>query len=374
MAKIKILYIITKSNWGGAQRYVFDLATHLPQETFDTMVAAGGSGNLFSRLGEQNIRTMRIPHLEKRVRIADELRAFRELVRMLWRERPHVIHLNSSKIGLLGAIAGRIARVPTIIFTAHGWPFYEERGSIANSLIWLASWITSLLSHYTIILSKFDFKASQIFPLISKRKFIFIPNGIDEESVVFAARAEARRELGLEVPENSFVVGCITEFTKNKGTQYAVEALARLPQNVKLVLLGDGEEKHEAETTAVKFGVRDRVYFTGFKENAGSLLKAFDLFMFPSIKEGLPYALLEAGLAELPIIASHVGGIPDIIENGKDGILVEPKNAKGLSKAVNQLMEDPAKGAELGTHAREKIRESFSFSTMLDRTRALYRG
>lgn len=372
MQKKKILYIITKSNWGGAQRYVFDLVTNLPKSQYEVVVACGGGGPLVSRLAEANIRVIPVPFLKRNINSVKEIFALVSLWKIFRAERPHIIHLNSSKVGGLGALAGRLAGVPLIIFTAHGWPFAEDRQFAVAALIWFFSWCTALFSHSVIVLSKKDFWMSQKFPLVAKDKFVFIPNGVSETSLKFLSQSEARRALKITLPPSLVLIGSITEFTPNKGIRFLISALQELPPKVNLALIGDGEEKKDLMRFAEQCGIEDRVHFLGFRIDGARYLKAFDIFAFPSIKEGLPYAILEASLAELPIVATTTGGIPDILTDKKTALLVPPKDSHALAKALKKFIQSDELCEQLAQAAHQHVHETFSFDRMRDRTFEIY--
>ena len=151
MPKKRILFIITKSNFGGAQRYVYDLATHL-SEAYDVAVAFGGTGvhyssegTLAKKLSDRGVRTIFVQSLGRDINLGGDFRAFFDLIKLFKKERPDVVHLNSSKAGGMGALAGQIAGIPRIIFTSHGLPYDEDRSVFARATILTATWITFLL-------------------------------------------------------------------------------------------------------------------------------------------------------------------------------------------------------------------------------------
>ncbi len=173
----KILFVITKANFGGAQRYVYDLSTSLPKEEFNVAVAFGARGRLAEMLEKAGIKTHDVSSLQRDVSFGADFRSFRELVRLFKTLKPDVVHLNSSKVGGLGSFAARAAGVPNIIFTAHGWPFWERRSGPARAAIWLASWATALLAHRVIVISDYDLRVARKMPFIG-HKVIRIYNGI----------------------------------------------------------------------------------------------------------------------------------------------------------------------------------------------------
>jgi glycosyltransferase involved in cell wall biosynthesis len=180
----KILFVITKSNWGGAQRYVYDLATNLPKEQFEVKVLFGGTGEadalhgmLAINLNQKGIPTVWIKEFMRDISITREWKVFKLLNEIFQKEKPDVVHLNSSKAGGIGALAARWAGVKNIIFTVHGWPFLEARSFIPKGLIWLASWFTVLLCHKVICISDYDLKIAKSMPFV-KKKTVRIYNGI----------------------------------------------------------------------------------------------------------------------------------------------------------------------------------------------------
>lgn len=372
--KIKILYVITKSNWGGAQRYVYDLATNIPKEIFEPVVIFGGEGKLKEKLLNKNIRFISIPRLNRDINLFEDFYVFFRLLKIFSEEKPDIIHLNSSKIGGLGALAGRLARVPKIVFTAHGWPFKEDRSWCQIIFIKFASQLTVALSHLTIAVSKKDFSDGSAF-FSNKNKLRFIHNGI--EGQIIETRDNAMRALSLEnkLSPSSIVVGTIAELHKNKSISYAVKSAKILSDNnikVTFVVIGEGEERKKIEETITMKNLNRSVFLLGKRSDAAKFLLAFDIFFLSSIKEGLPYVLLEAGAAGLPVVATKVGGTPEIIDHMKNGILVPPKNPKAMAEAIKFLIDNPEKRREFGEKLKEKVGKEFRLETMIEKTVNLY--
>lgn len=369
--KTKVLLVVTKSNLGGAQRYVFDLATNLPAD-FEPVVAFGPApdgapGTLAKRLAARGVRTILVPELVRDVGAGD-VGAFRAILALLRKERPHVVHLNSSKAGGLGALAARIARVPRIIFTVHGLPSDELRSTLQRALIALATWCTCILAHRVITLTSTDHARLRAMPLLAKRVSL-IRTGI--QPVDSESPADAKKSLNSidpSIPENR-LVGAIAELHPNKDLGTAIAAVAATDAH--LVLIGDGEERERLETLA-KEKLPDRSHFLGYVPDAARYLRAFDAFILSSAKEGLPYVLLEAGSAYVPIAATDVGGVRDIVLNDFTGLLVPSRDATALGAAVTRLLDDPALARSLTDEMGTRIRTSFSFEAMLRETVALY--
>jgi len=302
----KVLYIVTKSGIGGAQRYVYDLATHLNRQLYEPIVAVGGAGPLIDDLHAAGVRTVSIDGLQRDISAKKEWGAFRSLYRILRTEGPHVVHLNSSKAGVLGALAARLAGTRRIVFTAHGWPFAEPRGPLWRTVAWLGSWFTALLSHTVICVSKADLARASHMPFASKKAKL-IHNGIDLN--IQLGSGECIRS---SFPAGAVITGTIGELNKNKNQQVLIERAARTPL-MYVAIVGEGEERESLEALIRKKGVEERVKLFGYIP-AREALKGFDRFSLPSLKEGLPYSLLEAKAVGLPLDANRVGGVGEILD------------------------------------------------------------
>ena len=304
--KKKILYVITKSNWGGAQRYVYDLATALPKDQFEISVAFGQEGLLAKKLREARIALFPIKALQRDISIANDVKSFSELLRLFRTEKPDIVHLNSSKAAGVGALAARLASVPRIIFTVHGWPFIEKRNIFWRLFALLGSWITALLSHKIIVVSDYDLKVAQKMLGIAY-KTVRIYNGID-----FHFPLGSGDVVRHSFPKGVRITGTVGELTRNKN-QIALIAQAKNDSTMYVAIVGDGEDRLYLRKKIEEYGLTTRVKLFGFML-ASEVLRGFDVFVLPSIKEGLPYVLLEAKVAGLPVVASRVGGVGEILD------------------------------------------------------------
>lgn len=372
----KILYVITKSNWGGAQKYVHDLAVSLPKDRFEPVVVFGGAGALEAKLKEAGVRTISLVSLQRDISVMGDIRSFFGLLSVFRRERPDIVHVNSSKVGGLGALAGRIVGTKRIVFTCHGWPWNEERSLPSLWTIRFLSWLTVMLSHVTIAVSERDLRDGRRLPWAENR-IRLVHNGVREPEFIekSAARgvlAGLARERGVEISNADFLVGAIGELHKNKGYEYLLQAVSKLPAHIKLAIIGEGEERARLERSIREGGLEKRAALLGFVENAPTYLRAFDAFALTSIKEGLPYVVIEAGYASLPVVATNVGGVKEIVEDMKSGILIQTRKPEDIAQAVELLRDDREKALAFGGRLHENILARFSLSRMVDSTIAVY--
>lgn len=374
-----VLFVVTKGTLGGAQRYVLDLATAAEQRGMAVVVAYGESGWLGTELKKRGVRAERLPHLGRDVRMGADLRALRELWSVIRRERPDVLHLNSSKTAAFGALIGRMLGVPRIIVTVHGWAFNEPRPLLERAAIYGIQWFTTLLSHASIVISHADWLQGKRF-LWCAQKITLIHNGIDdfEHLPKYDARAWFGEQASGMAPHGIWV-GTIAELTRNKGVDIlisAFEGLAARHPDAELLVVGGGEwwDTLTARVRALRASRRIHLVNLGGSMEARRLIGAFDIFVLPSRKEGLPYVLLEAGRAALPCIATRVGGNPDIIEHGVSGLLVPPEDPSALSSELENLMSDIPRRVAFGRALEKRVGTLFTAARMAEETFAVYRG
>ena len=366
----KVLFFITKSNWGGAQKQVFDIASRLDKSRFQTLVVCGGNGLLVDKLKEKNINNISIDNLKRDINILAEIKSFIEILRIIKKERPDTIHIHSPKAGGLVGLAGRILHIKNIIYTSHGWSFEEDRSHLQKTLIKIFSWLIVVLSHKTIVISKSEYERVCSWPFISK-KLITINNGIDD--IEFLPKISAKEKLMENLPkevQDKIIIGTIGELHKNKGYRYAIEALSEI-EKIIYIIIGDGEENKELEELIKQKNIKN-IFLLGNIKNAPTYIKAFDIFLLPSIKEGLPYVLLESAKANIPIISTNVGGIGNLIENQKTGILINPKDPIAIREALNFALENPTKTTLFADNLNNKIAKEYSIKDMIKKLEDLY--
>lgn len=378
--KRRVLFVITKSVWGGAQRYVFDLAANLPSEQFEIAVALGGDGPLKTKLIEKNITVYTVAGFQRSINLIKDMQVFFELVTIYRHFHPHIIHANSSKAGGIASVAAFFynlasSRKTTRVFTAHGWAFLEMwRPAWQRYLIRIASRLTALLHTHVIVMSSADKRAAYQYNMAPKEKVTKIYNGINPPvATSFLPRDRAQQELLGD--RHKLVIGTIAEFTKNKGLIYLIEAMPMILKKIpdaKLCLVGWGEESAKLKAESEKLGIGKNVFYVS-RSPAAPYLKAFDIFVLPSLKEGLPYALLEAGLAELPVVSTRVGGVPDILEHNKNGLLVDTASPSQLADALICLAQNPHMRERMGHENKKRVESAFSLSEMVRKTIAVYR-
>jgi len=369
-SQTKILYLITQSDFGGAQKYVYDLATNISQN-YITIIAGGEQGKkgeLAQKLREKNIKYIYISHLKRAILPWHDFLAFWQIKKLIKQEKPDIVHLNSSKISILGSLAARRCKVPKIIYTVHGWVFNEE-------LAWWKKFFYKILEKWTakfkthiICLSEFDKQNAIKQKIAPTNKISVIYNGI--KPIKFLSKEDAREKL--KISQNKIIIGSIGNLYKNKGYEYLIKAISLCVMRYALCVIGDGPEEKNLKSKILNLKLDKKIKLTGNITNAAQLLSALDIYVCSSIKEGLPYTILEAMQAGLPIVTTNVGAIPEVIIDGKNGLLVELKNSETLVKKIKYLINNPDIAKKLGEQAKKNVAEKFSLEQMIKKTEKLY--
>jgi glycosyltransferase involved in cell wall biosynthesis len=304
-------------------------------------------------LEHAHIPVITIDSLERDISLKKEWAFAQELWHILKHERPDILHVNSSKAGLVGALLGRLARVPRVVFTAHGWAFNEDRPWWQKPIIKALHWLTVLLAHRTIAVS--NATASEMnWPGVRKRMKVLNPG---RDIGIRFSRLEAREELThyaptLKAHQRDPWLGMIAELHPIKRHKILLEAVSTLIEahpSLRVILIGDGELKQTLAEAISPSGLSEHVFLLGAVSEAARFLRAFDLLTLPSHSESYGYVLHEAGLLSVPVVASNVGGIRDIVRHNESGLLAPPDDKAALASALNALLSDPARGEELAS-------------------------
>lgn len=370
----KIIYLITKDDVGGAQKYVQDLAENLDKNEFDVKILTGG------KRGIRFLSNAFRPHLL----FLNDWLALVELFLEFKKEKPDIVHLNSSKAGVIGAVAAKLAGVKRVIFTAHGWVFNpdNELSFIRKKVYILLHKIATLFQDKIINVSEYDRQLAIKNGIAKPEKLITVHNGLDRENIKFMDKSTARKAISkiAKAPAaqstDHIWVGSVGRLVIEKSYSDFVEAARLIPnQNVKFFIIGSGNEKTKLLSLISKCGLQNRFFIVENLAPAASYLKAFDVFILPSIKEGMPYTILEAMAAGLPIIATRVGGIPEILDTlggSRKGLVMPPREPEELARAINYLLKNTDEAATLASNGKSFLKEQLTLEKMVRETKSVY--
>jgi glycosyltransferase involved in cell wall biosynthesis len=311
------------------------------------------------------IPTHKIKFLKRGIKPLSDFLAFWEIYLLIKKLRPDIVHLNSSKAGFLGSLAGKLAGAK-VIFTARGFVFNEPRNRLFKLFFITLEKIASLFRDQIITVSKFDEASALKFKLVNPQKITTIHNAIP--SIEFLDRKTSRLKLGIK--EGKFIVGTIANFYPTKGLDILISAWQdsrfRGNGNLDLVIMGSGPLEEELKSQSKNLSIN----FAGQIPNASSYLKAFDIFVLPSRKEGFPLVLLEAMQADLPIIATDVGGNKEAITDA--GVIIPSGNVEILAEALENLINNPDHRNRLAEKARERSK-IFTLVKLFSETEKIYK-
>ncbi|MDO8559309.1 MAG: glycosyltransferase [bacterium] len=388
--KKKILFLVTQSEMGGAQKYIYEV-TKVLSEKYEILVAAGGEidGELFQKLKDTETRSLYVSQMRRTPWPWQVIFAVKEIHGLLKKERPDVLFLCSTTAGLLGSVASFLYKLNAkrytlkTIYRIGGWAFRDPRSSWKNWLIFWAEKLTARFKDLIIVNSEYDWRIAVEKKIVSPEKIIKIYNGLDIDSLNFLSKEEARTSLAelstanLAVLSSAKIIGCVANFYKTKGLEYLIGAfdflMSDFPRksDIKLFIIGDGKLRPQLEAQIKKHGLENNVILAGRMADAYRYLKAFDIFVLPSLKEGFPWVILEAMAAELPIVATNVGALPEIIDNGLNGCLAKPSNRQELAEKIKWLLEHPQEAKIMGIEAKLKLVKKFSLRRMVEETEKL---
>lgn len=376
---LKICHIITRLPVGGAQENTLLTCEGLYKLGYDVFLISGETkgeeGTLEKRAREICKNFIIIPKLVREISPIKDMLALYKIYKILKKEKFDIVHTHTSKAGIVGRIAAKLAGAPIVIHTPHGHIFHSYYGYIKTKIFYLLEKIAALFCDKIICLTPTEKKEHIELKIAPRTKFEVIPSGVDFDKFknIKVNKDEVKRELGIE--KEKFVVGCVSRLANIKGVNYLISAMYDIIQknkNVILLLVGDGPEKENLEKLTSKLNIKNYVKFLGLRYDIPPILSSFDIFVLPSLNEGMGKAIIEAQLMGLAVIGSYVGGIKDIIEEGKTGMFCPPEDSKVLSEKILYLIENPHIARYIGEEAKKNVKDEYSSKYMVEKIKELY--
>jgi glycosyltransferase involved in cell wall biosynthesis len=371
---LRVLHVITRLVVGGAQENTLLSVGGLQRLGYRVELAAGPQTGPEGALPvPENVPFHPIASLVREVRVAEDLRALWSLYRLVRRGSYDVVHTHTSKAGVVGRLAARLAGVPAVVHTPHGH-VYQGYGGRLKSRAFV--WVEKMLARWTdvlVALTELERLEHLREGVGRPDQWTVIPSGVEVDR--FRQPTPLRRtDLGL--PEGGFLVGCVARLAHVKGVDLAIQAVARLRDwgcPVHLALVGDGPERTALGRLAESLEVGRYVHFLGLRRDVHRLLPLFDVLVIPSRNEGMGRVAVEAHVAGLPVVATRVGGIPDVVADGETGLLVAPEDPESLAVGLARLATDPVLRKRMAEAARERVTEELSAEAMVAALDRVYR-
>ncbi len=361
-AKPSIVLAITLGEIGGAQNFVLGFARWLQTQGYPVTLLLGDGTWLEQAAKEAGIRTIRLRHMGRAIHPIRDVRAFWELVRVFRQLRPDVVHLNSTKMGAVGSLAARFASVKRVVYRIGGWVFLEPLSPHTKSLYRFVERLSARWKDIIICVHPNDQLVAEQEKIRPRTATVTVANGINLSTFLpnLLSRDEARCELGLT--KETFVFGTVAGFYPPKDLPRYIEACADVHKQfptAEFLIIGDGMQRPQIEAMREQHKLTSVVHLPGHMNNRASrLLRAFDAFVLPSVKEGMPWALLEAMAASLPCIATDVGANAWMLKD-EAGWIAPAKDPQGLAAVMAHIIHHPEEAQKRGIKAHETIKERF---------------
>jgi len=373
----RVLHVITRLDRGGSADNTISSCLRLAERGWDVSLAHGPTTDPSPLMEDlrrfQAIACTGIPTLVRPIRPVMDLRAAADLIRLMAGGRYDIVHTHSSKAGLLGRWAARRLGVPAV-HTPHGHVFEGYFGPALTRAIVAAERLAARWCERIVVLTDKGMRDHLARGVGRAGQFVTISSGVPLERVRGAREARAFSRAALGIRPDEIVVGCVARLVPVKGQEHLLGAASvlseRLP-GLKVLLAGDGELRRPLERLAAALGMEGRVIFLGAVRDPVQALAAMDLFALPSLNEGQGRAVVEAMAAGVPVIASDVGGLPEVLDGGAAGLLVPPANPKALARAILSLAMDPARRARLAAAAGLRARR-YDEAVMIEKLDRLY--
>jgi len=374
---MKILRIITRLNIGGPAIHAVLLTKGL---RFKTQLVTGsvgeGEGDMSYLAEEKGVRPILIPELGRKIRWRDDIVAFLKLYRLIKKEKPDIIHTHMAKAGTLGRLAGIVAGVPIRIHTFHGHVFQGYFNPLATKLFIIIERVLARFCQRIVTISPAQYhQLCYDYKIAPRDRFVLIPLGFDLAPFLNSETQAGRLRKELDIPLETYLIGIIGRLTPVKNHRLffraAREVLKREPE-VKFLVIGDGELREELNAFVKKLGIEEKVIFLGWRRDMDLIYADLDVVVLTSINEGTPVTLIEAMASAKPVVATRVGGVPDVVKDGVNGILVPPEDAAGLAQGMLKLLKDKGLREDFGRAGREFVRERFSQDRLIMDMENLY--
>jgi glycosyltransferase involved in cell wall biosynthesis len=372
-ARPRVLFVITQAEWGGAQVFFLQAAQAAVRRGYDVLMTAGGTGPLEDRCRAANIPYRRLERLKRELSVIDDFAAIQELRGIIREFKPDTVFLNSSKVGVVGSIVAWMSDVKRVVYRIGGWSFLDPVSPMQKFIRRWSEKLTAGLKDVIITVHPGDEAMAKTIGIRPRQQLITIPNGLDVSTFdrSLLAHTDARAELlefNPKIPPDAQILLTVANFYPTKGLGDYLEALSivcRQHPKIHAIVIGDGELRVELEGKRRTLNLETHVTFAGRQADASRLMDGADLFVLPSRKEGMSWALLEAMASSVPIVATDAGAARWML--GDAGWIVPPQQPEALARAIDAALNDPQRAALMGMNARKRVETTFSQDVMLDK-------
>jgi len=372
--RIKILHIITNLPIGGAQDNTLYTLELLDKGKYDVSLACNLCGEFVERANSiVQCKIYNIKYLAREINLFKDLRATLELVKLMRKEKFQIVHTHSSKPGVIGRIAAFISCVPVLIHTVHGFPFHDFMNIFKRKYLLLVERAMNSITTHLITVSKLNLKKIIDLGLATENKITNIYSGIDFKKFQVLSKSSIRNELGIN-PKIRLVgfVGRLSEQKAPLTYSKAIAKVVKLYPDCHFIFVGDGPKRTEIEKFINKKQLDSRVSLLGTRKDIPEIINSLDLFVLSSIYEGLGRSLTEALYCKVPVVATKVDGVPELIQDNKTGLLVPPEDCERLAEAIVYALNNPGKMKRLAKEGHKFVKLHFDVKQMVKKIEIIY--
>lgn len=374
----KVLHPITRLIIGGAQENTMLTAQLLRADGWEVDVVSGpqtgSEGSLIETVRERGIPLILEPTLVREVNPVKDFLAIFRLARLMRQGKYSIVHTHSSKAGIVGRWAAKLAGVPIIVHTVHGWGHHDYQHPLVRAYYILLEKITLPITDKLIAVTGKDIDKGLRDGIGKRSDYLVIRSGIELDRFGHPQVPRETTRAAWGIPADAPLIGSVTRLSPQKAPLDFVRAAALVAQrypNAYFMMVGDGPLRGEVEQLATELGIANRLVLTGLRRDVPELLATFDLFALSSLWEGLPRVLLQAMATSLPVVATACDGSAEAIETGVNGFLVPPGEPTQLAERLCDLLEQPALAQQMGSAGYARV-EEFSDRGMVKAIAALY--
>jgi len=368
--RYRVAHVITRLCRGGAQENTFHTVRLSDSDRFKVDLISGptegAEGSLEPAVEDAGVRILRVPNLVRRPSPIRDYLAYRHLVRLFREGRYDIVHTHTSKAGYLGRMAAARVGVPIIAHTPHGHIFFGYFGGLMTRFFVALERQAARHTDLLIALTETGQDEHLARGIGEHVQWRAIGSGIDLELFENVRANRDRMRIALGVDTDSVLIGAVGRLEPIKGIAYFVEAARAMAGKIpkaEFLVIGDGAERAALERAAEPLG--GRIRFLGLRSNVPELMAALDVLVLPSLNEGMGRVLVEAAAAGTAVVASRVGGVPEVVRDGETGILIAPGDASAIADAVTALCSDTEKRERFGITARERVAPQYGLNAMV---------
>jgi glycosyltransferase involved in cell wall biosynthesis len=381
VARIRIVRVITRLNVGGPSHHAIILTEALNDDRFHSRLICGsvspGEGDMTPEAVARGLPITLISTLRNRGGVLDTIKTVWALYKEFKASRPQIVHLHQLKARALGALAARAAGVPHIVQTYHGTLFQQYYAPpLTAALVTAERCLGRWLVHHTIAVSEAVRRELVDRQIVTPRRVTVIPLGVVLAPFLKAPRHAGPLRQSLGIPPDARVLGFVGRLVPIKAAHHFLQAVTEVVRTVRgpvyAVIVGDGPERSRLEGQAHQANVADRVFFLGWRRDLARICGDIDVLVVSSLNEGTPVVIIEAMAARSAVVATRVGGVPDVVRDGQTGLLVEPGDPKGLAAAVRRVLEDDALREQLASTAQASVYPRYDAATLSAAMRQYY--